>query len=296
MCSNLRHAGILMFCIIHLTMARAEEPGRQSPQPITPQERQRCMENLRGALKSEEFWPSKHAAEALTQAGAGGEVIAAFGDLLPVEKDDQHRVGFVRELVRAGHRDLLPILFGILGDAKSNGRAHAAESLFKLGEIGDGRQLRAAIEQKENVSLQIFAAAALAKAGQADALALVRASLQADNRAARNLAAFALSRVGGEVDIKPLLAALDREQDEPARAFIIGALAALGNPKGREELGRALNSADATARAMAADFVGRSRAIEHQEKLVRLLDDPVLDVRVRAAQSLLTLSPPAAKR
>jgi len=46
---------------------------------------------------------------------------------------------------------------------------------------------------------------------------------------------------------------------------------------------------------MAAEFVGHSRCVELQAKLVQLLDDPALDARVRAAQSLIALSQPAAK-
>jgi sialidase-1 len=56
-----------------------------------------------------------------------------------------------------------------------------------------------------------------------------------------------------------------------------------------------LHSDDAAIRTYAAEMAGHSRLLESAETLRELLDDPVLDVRVRAAQSLLLLSQPPAK-
>jgi sialidase-1 len=47
-------------------------------------------------------------------------------------------------------------------------------------------------------------------------------------------------------------------------------------------------------RTYAAEFAGHGRAAEFRDSLVKLLDDPTLDARVRAAQSLLALSMSAA--
>jgi len=246
-------------------------------------------------MRSDEFWPAKHAAEALTLAGAGDEVIVAFRDLLPMEKDDQRLVGLAREMARAGDRSCLAVLLGILGDPKSNGRTHAAESLYKLGETGDGKLLQAAFEQTEIAPLRLYSAAALAKAGHADALAYIREQLRAEDRVIRNTAAYALARLGIESDIKPLRAALERETDVQARAVLISALATLGDAKARVELGRNLDSTDTLVRTVSAEFAGHSRCIEYKAKLIHLLDDPTLDTRVRAAESLIALSLPAAK-
>ena len=252
--------------------------------------RERCLDTLRTAIRSEEFWPSMHAAEALTLAGAGGDVVEALRDRLPVEKDDQHRCGLVRELVRAGDRSQLPILFAILDDTDSAGRTHAAESLFKIVESGDGSQLRAAFDPSQDPRLRMMAAAALARTGNPEALAFLREQLKSEDRETRKLAAFALARDGDSTDEKPLLAALDQETDAVARAYFINALACLGSDRGREELGRLLDSDDPAVRVVVAESVGYSGANEYQSQLVRLLDDPVLDVRVRAAQSLVALS------
>jgi len=278
-----------------LCLLRAEEAKRQERLQLAPELHGRCLATLRKGLTSDEFWPSMHAAEALTLAGHGAEVVAALRDRLPQELDDQRRCGLARELVRAGERGPLTVLFEILGNEQSTGRVHAAESLFKIGESGDGKLLRAALEQSQHPPLQLMAAAALARSGDRAGLAHIRGRLQSDDRPVRNLAAWALARLGGEPDVKRLLSLLESEPDATARVMIAGALACLGHPAGRQELGRNLGSDDAGVRAMAAEFVGHSRCVELQAKLVQLLDDPALDARVRAAQSLITLSQPAAK-
>lgn len=284
----------LMFVVTAITgtLALADDANRQAAQPLSGDLQTRCLEILRAGLQSEEFWPAMHAAEAMTLAGAGNEVTASLRDRIPGEKDDQHRCGLARELVRAGDHKHTETLFQILGDLKSTGRVHAAESLYKIGEIGDGGLLRAAMKQSELIPLQVMAAGALAKSGDAGAFSLLRSQLQSADQMTRNLSAWILGRLGDESDIEPLLAALDSEKDKMARAFLGVALACLGNEKGREEIGLQLNSENVTARAMAAEFVGHSRSIEFREKLVTLLDDPALDVRVRSAQSLIALSKP----
>jgi len=80
----------------------SDDSTRTQPQPVDAQLISECMSILRGGLVSEEFWPAMHAAEALTYAGAGSEVIAALTSRLPDEQDDQRRCGLVRELYRAG--------------------------------------------------------------------------------------------------------------------------------------------------------------------------------------------------
>ncbi len=279
-----------------LPAGRADDAVSADFVPLAPELRERCLAVLRSGIKSDEFWPSMHAAEALSLAGAGDEVVAALGDRLPRERDDQRRCGLARELVRAGERGNLRVLFAILADVDSTGRVHAAESLFKVGEIGDGKQLRAALEQKDDLQLRLMAAAALAKTGHLEALATLREQLRSEDRAARNTAAFALARVGDRTDIQSLTRSLESETDAEARAMIVCALASLGDPRGREQLDRDLASSDIAVRTFSAECVGYSRAFALRAKLVALLDDPALDTRVRAAQSLIALSLPPSKR
>ena len=77
------------------------------------------------------------------------------------------------------------------------------------------------------------------------------------------------------------------------RCFGEHALALLGDAVGREALARNLADDDPAVRSYAAAFAGDARLISSADALQKLLDDATLDVRVRAAQSLLTLSRPA---
>ncbi|MEZ5948737.1 MAG: HEAT repeat domain-containing protein [Planctomycetaceae bacterium] len=257
---------------------------------ITPELRALCLAKLREGLNSSEFWPAMHAAEALTLAGLEREVIASLQPRLLRETDDQRRCGLARELVRAGNRDSLRILFEILGNENSTGRVHAAESLYKVGEIGDGTLLRRAYAQPENTHLRLMAAAALAEAGDAESLIWLRGELRSEDRLSRQLSVWVLARLGNESDKAPLLRMREHEQDAVVRGMIANALACLGEPRGFQDLVGNLQSENPTVRVMAAEFAGYSRKAVAQEHLCPLLNDPVLDVRLRAAQSLLVLS------
>ena len=61
--------------------------------------RERCLAVLRSGLASDEFWPSMHAAEALSLDGHGAEVRAALGPKLATEK---RRSAALRARPRAG--------------------------------------------------------------------------------------------------------------------------------------------------------------------------------------------------
>ena len=141
--------------------------------PLSPELREKCLTVLRTALEGEEFWPAMHAAEALTLAGEGKSVVPLLEARLKKDQDPQHRCGLVREIVRTGKREPLAILWKTLADTKSNGRVHAAESLYKIGEVGDGKLLRAAMQAKDDPKLQIMSAAALGRAGNQQAMELV---------------------------------------------------------------------------------------------------------------------------
>ncbi len=273
----------------------SDDSTRTQPQPVNAQLISECMSILRGGLASEEFWPAMHAAEALTYAGAGSEVIAALTSRLPDEQDDQRRCGLVRELYRAGDHSRLQILFDVLGNPLSKGRTHAAESLYKIGQTADKNLLREAMNQSESIPLQIMAAAALVKAEDPDAKDLVRRQLQSSDTTARNLSAWVIGRHGNKDDAKLVKALLQKEtsatsKDEMSVTFLAVSLATLGDTEGRVVLVNQLSSPNPTARAMAAEFAGLSRTTEALEKLKELLKDSSLDVRIRSAQSILALS------
>lgn len=293
-----KHWVMVVFAVVLLSFhpAQAEEIKGGEASALQAAVWDRCLSTLRAGLASAEFWPSMHAAEALTAAGAGPEVVASLVVRLPKESNDQRRCGLARELVRAGNRDSLPVLFAILGEPKSIGRVHAAESLYKLGEISDGKLLGEAFRQTEIPQLRLMAAAALARGGDAEALTWLRGQLVSPDRAIRNTVAFALAGVGNASDIPPLAKVLAAETDPLGRAIVVDTLATLGDDAARKALAEGLASQDPAIRVVAVEAIGRARAVEHRAKLVERLDDAVLDVRVRAAQALLVLSQLPIKR
>ena len=286
---------LLLIVPMPARLMSADDSARTQPQSVDPQLISECMSILRSGLASDEFWPAMHAAEALTYADAGSEVLAALKDRLPKEQDDQRRCGLVRELYRAGDHSHLQILFEILGDPASKGRTHAAESLYKIGQTADKKLLREAMNQSESIPLQIMAAAALVKAKDSAAMDLVRRQLQSSDPTARNLSAWVICRHGIEDDAMVVKALLQKEnsaasKDEMSVTFLAVSLASLGDPEGRAALVNQLSSPNPTARAMAAEFAGLSRTTEAMEKLKELLKDSALDVRIRSAQSIIALS------
>jgi sialidase-1 len=252
--------------------------------------RERCLTILRQGLASDEFWPSMHAAEGLSLAGHGAEVRAALAR--KTAADDQQRCGLARETVRGGDRGQIATLLAILANLQSNGRIHAAESLFKIAEVGDGRLLRAALAQDADMKLKLMAAAALSRCGHPTALDSVRRVLTHDDVDIRRTAAWILGQLGSSQDIAPLQTALGREQDELAQAYCAHALALLGDATSKSALGENLKSNSFAIRTYSAEFAGYCRGVEFRDRLIELLDDDTLDVRVRAAQSLLVLSQP----
>ena len=254
--------------------------------------RDRCLEVLHEGLRTGEFWPSIHAAEGLTLGGHGKEVIEFLTPKLATEKDDQKRCGIAREIARAGDRSTLKVILGILSGDEPHGHVHAAESLFKLSEIGDGKAMRSAFNQNDNLTLKLMAAGALARRGNADALKTIREFLGHEKLEHAAIAAWILGQIGDRSDIPLLKAQLARLKNATPRANFEHALAILGDDEGLAALQRNLSSDDNLIRTYAATFAGDARAIRVADRLKAMLNDPFPDARIRVAQSLLVLSKP----
>src|SRR3954451_6830628 len=168
-------AAVTLACVFGPTaLARADGPVEIETLGLDDATRARCLAVLREGLNSDEFWPSMHAAEALTLDDHGAEVRALLGPKLRGEADDQHRCGLARELVRAGDLTRVQVLLDVLASPNPHGHVHACESLFKVREVGDGILLRRALARTDSPRLAIMAAAALARWGHPEAPALLR--------------------------------------------------------------------------------------------------------------------------
>ena len=260
---------------------------------LTDEVQNRSLGVLRDALQSAEFWPSIHAAEGLALAGHGQEVRELLEPKLKSEQDDQKRCGLARELVRAGDHSKASVMFDILAGENPYSHVHAAESLYKVAMLDDGRIVRRAFVQATDPSLQLMTAAALGRGGSPAALKLLRGKLLDSDPEISRLAAWVLGRIGDQTDVAPLRENVAQAKDELTRCYGQHSLAALGDADGLAALLKNLSADDPAIRTYAATFAGDARALSAADKLIDLLDDSNVDVRVRAAQSLLVLSQPA---
>ncbi len=270
--------------------ARAEAQGTIK---LDDQTQRQCLNVLRSGLQGADFWPSIHAAEGLTLGGHGAEVIGVLAPKLLQEDDDQRRCGIARELVRAGDRSRARIMLEILGGTDDHGHVHAAESLYKVAETGDGSALRRAFSETRNPTLKLMAAGALARCGNPQAMAYLREMLNDDDAELFRIAAWVLGRIGDETDIPRIAKQRNRCPDNVTRAYLDNALAALGSDAGLAALIDSLKSDDPAIRTYAATFAGDARAITTADRLQGMLNDTHPDARIRAAQSLLWMSRPA---
>ncbi len=284
-----RQITVGLVCLAANFVAAPLAPAQVSPSTLT-----KAREVLRAGLKSKEFWPSMHAAEAMTIAGMQGEVVAHVKPLLGEETDDQRRCGLARELVRAGQVEYAEEMLDILRADDSHGHVHAAESLFKVGWDGDSTPLRQTLVESDNIIMRLMAAGALAKHGSVadreQALSFLREVLRTSDDANEfRIAAWVLARTGERDDIPQIRLRLADTTDERFRAFLHHAMAALGDEIGREELRKNLVSENPALRTYAATFAGDAGMIGAIPDLIRMLDDESLDARIRAAQSIFAL-------
>lgn len=250
----------------------------------------RCLAVLREGLHGDEFWPAMHAAEGLTLGGHGDEVIEFLKPKLATETDDQRRCGLARELARAGDKSGIPVMLAILEGAKDYGHVHAAESLFKVFESGDQQALRRGLAQDQNLKLKMMSAGALHRAGDKQAIETIRSLLSHENPRHAEVAAWLIGQIGDASDVARLKAQLPKQSDPLAKAYFEHALAMLGEAEGAAALVANLNHPDKMIRTYAANFAGDAGVTSAVSQLIKLLDDPWFDARIRAAQSLLVLS------
>ncbi len=282
---------ILFFLAFTSCQSKRPKSGEVSLEPPTEAKALAVLREGLNAPGEDQFWVSIHAAEGLTLAGKGEEVRAFLEPKLATDHDAQHRCGIARELVRAGDRKQVAVLAEVLTSADSYGHVHAAESLYKVHEVGDPEAMRRHFREGDSLKLRLMAAAALARQGDLDAIAYIREVRDGDEADGIQIAAWILGRIGNAEDIEPLRARLSDAPTPLIKAYVEHALAALGDPAGLEALANNLESEDPAIRTYAATFAGDAKAAFVQPTLEKMIEsDEHLDARVRAAQTLLQLS------
>ena len=288
---RLRSMLLLSFAVLlSASLGQADDRPRLK---LDKKTKARCLEVLRAGMRSDEFWPSIHAAEGLTLGGHGKEVIEYLTPKVNTVEDDQQRCGVARELVRAGEKRAAKIMLAILGGDDDFGHVHAAESLYKVDQGAGSLIMKNRFSTTQNLRLKLMSGAALARKGDKEAFAFLREMLGHEDPELFKVAAWVLGRIGDETDIARLRKELPRCKDEITRVYFENSLAALGDEGGLKALARNLKSEDPAVRTYAATFAGDAWAINVADSLKAMLDDPHADARYRAAQSLLQMSRPA---
>ncbi len=284
----------LLVLPVLLGMSSSSDLSAAPLMTLTPEIKAKALETLRSGIRiadPEKFWVTMHAAEGLTLGGYGDEVIPLLEPKLATDQDAQHRCGLARELVRAGKGEYLPVLVEVLRREDPYGHTHAAESLYKVVEVGDEAVMRERFEKGGTIKLRLMAAAALArKLDDADAYAFIRKSRDEKDPDGLQIAAWILGIIGDQRDIEPLRARIADAPTPLIRSYVVNALACLGDPDSLARLARDLEDPDPMIRTYAATFAGDAKALSTQGRLEAMLDDPDADARVRAAQTLLQLS------
>ncbi len=271
--------------------APAGRPPNPGPEPVDAGLYRACIDLLRNALDSNQFWPSMHAAQALTEAGFTALVRYRLTPRLPRETDPNRRCGIARELVRAGETDKTAVLAAVLAGRNStmDQRVHAAESIYKVNAAAQtAAALRRALDAG-NPSLELMAAAALVRAGNSEFMPRIRARLVPGNPKVFRTAAWLAGRFRDPA-ARPLLQRLAAVKCDPlSHSFVLNALAKLGDPSARRRVLENLGNANAAVRTYAAATLGTYAGPKTLPRLRALLADPNLDARIRAAQAALRI-------
>jgi HEAT repeat protein len=177
----------------------------------------RLEPHLRQALKDEEWWVRRAAAEALGKIGDPQAIPA----LLEARKDGDSGVrrAAAWALWNIGGPQAVPVQLKSLKDENGDVRQVAA---FALGSIGD----------LETVPVQLK-------------------SLKDENGDVRQVAAFALGSIGDQQAVPALMEAL-KDRDEDVREAAAWALGSIGDPQALPALMDAIKDRDRYVRALAA--------------------------------------------
>ena len=272
--------------------------------PVDPQLRQRCVAQLRAALRNDARWVKVHAAEYLLSLDYPQDVRGVFlAEEQAHGSEPQYRIGIWRVLARGTADEKVAAhwkgkIRAVFADLAAADRLHAVESLAKLGyrAVGAQRQAFAAASRDANGSMAAFAAWVLANSGDAAGQRRLAELLQSYDASTRGAAAYAVRHLRelGPVLQRVLLEAAAREPAESdAHGQMVCAAAVVAPAESQAvwrqslvALARAGSPSDA---AQACDALGRLALPEDLPLLVKLLGSADADVRCGAAQAVLHL-------
>jgi HEAT repeat protein len=260
--------------------------------------------DIAGLLADEDVRIRATAAQALGQLGPHDYV----KNLVPLFKDKEAsvRLQAVAAVGQLGGVDILPDILALLADPDQFVRASALAALAYIGSPESPERVRPFLDDSSAVT-RWTAAVALGELGAKDSVKDIAALLKDAEPSVRSFAARTLGELGAKEYAGEVAALMKGEDSEYAATAAIslaamksgdsaGAIAALlkdGNEWVRYTAAGAL--ADAFARGVAAEAIGRIGAKEHAPALVKMLDDADDWAKINAAQALIRLGEPVEK-
>lgn len=264
----------------------------------------RCADILREVLQKGQRFVKIHAGEALVMTDYSEGVAEAFQqELVSHANDPEYRVTIWRVLARcpgteAERQQWVEKIREAFLDTNGPDRGHAAEALGKLGykPRAKGDEEFAKVAQSSDEALATLSRWVLANSGKLADEALLAEMLFHTNGALRGYAAYGFSyrpKLGKETQTK-LMAAVNKEPADSKPRIRLAGAASRHAPKDqkplfRAELVRFLSDANLRQRYAACAALAKSGVRENVPALIKLLDDPDLDVRGSAANAILQI-------
>lgn len=265
---------------------------------VTPEIHDRAVAILREAVRNDTEWVRVHAAEALLRNGAPEGVEEAF---LPEVEDSppRHRIGVWRVLAQAqddaeAREGYVQRIREAFLDLDGPDRLHAAETLGKLGDAKRSTQLLNAVT--EDSPMGAYARLILANTGAVEDAEYLAALLGSYDEGVRRSTAYAL-RFAPNLD-EPTTervrgTALAEPEDSPVRLNLLIAWLAHADEAERVRIKELLMPYAASEKKAERYQFGEAMALGGGDGdvpvLLKLLQDEDTDVRISAANALLSI-------
>jgi len=256
----------------------------------------RCVEVLRTALVEETEWVRVHAAEALLWNGLPANVAETFAPEVDTAPP-KHRIGVWRVLAQAqetdeAREDYIARIRAALLDVDGPDRIHAAETLAKLGDRERPDELLR-VSREETGSLQSYSRWILANSGDPADEAAFAELLTSPEAGIRGSVAYGLrffDHIRPDTLAKLETALANEPPDSTAHIYMVSA-AYVHAPEEqkqafKEELLRYAQEGAKGQKYEAGFAFGRMGDVA---PLLALLEDEETDVRISAANGLLTI-------
>ncbi len=225
---------------------------------------------------------------AIDALAAGGAPKSATGALLEALEDSEGTVKLKIVQALGSTRDSLAVgpLVSLLADPQPEFRSQAAAALGRIADASAAQALEARLADGDS-EVRAAAALALGRCGAKGSLNKILPLLKDKSRLLRLAAVDALGLLGEPASLPELKSQLS-DKDPAYRRHVIKAI---GSLRAGEEVGALLASwledGDPYLRGFSAEALAlRPANAAARKKLVALLGDPVLAVRIRAAETL----------